>query len=107
MAGSHNSIYQMSEKVYEALTVCASHEYYVFAILEPRDADTLDTRNDILKDLEEVKDLIRLGLLKDISKEYNKDIKKFQEAHGAGYKVIELTKEGIMLFANAKNRVIN
>lgn len=100
-------IYQMSETVYDALTICASNEYYTFAVLEPSETSDSDRRDRLLKDLEEIKDLVQLGLLRDISAKYNKEIAKYLQEYGSSYKVVELTKEGILMFSNAKDRVIN
>lgn len=104
-----NKIYQMSERVYDALTMCASNNYHAFAVLEPKETDIEDPkrRKDLLADLEEIKKLQHLGLLKDISSRYQSEIAGYTKEHGFSYKVVELTKESILMFANSKNRVIN
>ncbi len=97
----------MTEKVYEALTVCAENQYYTFAVIEPTLDETPKRRKDLLRDLEEVNDLVQLGLLRDISARYTGEIAKCLQERGYGYKVVELTKEGMLMFANAKDRKVN
>lgn len=100
-------VFQMSEQVYEALCVCADNEYYTFAILEPKDDEEPEQRKKLIRDLTEIEDLTQIGLLKDVSTKYRDDINKCKKEHGFYYKVMELTQEGVLMFAHAKDRKIN
>ena len=97
----------MSKRVYDALMICASHDYTTFAVPEPGEEDPPARRKDELKDLEEIRALITLGLLRDVSNNYLKEIEKYKNEYGTTYRVIELTKEGIAMFTTVEKQVIN
>lgn len=101
-----NEHYQVSDTIYEALSVCADSEYYTFAILEPREDDTKERKKELAKELSEVLDLVQLDLLKDISYKYKSLIKHCQEEHGFGYRVMELTQAGLLMFSKVKERKV-
>lgn len=100
------NVYQISETIYEALQVCADSEYYTFAVLEPREDDDKDRRKALKAELDEILDLVQLDLLKDISDKYKSMIKHCQQEHGFGYRVLELTQAGILMFTNVKGRKV-
>lgn len=101
-----SEFYSMSENVYEALEICASSEYYTFACLEPREDETIERKKALENEMAEINDLVNLDLLKDISHKYKSMIRHCREEHGFGYKVLELTQAGILMFSNTKERRI-
>jgi hypothetical protein len=105
--GAPLNIYEMSAAVYGALCVCSDNNYYTFAVMEPKEDDEPKRRLSLLEDLEEIKDLSHLGLLKDISYRFGIEIGKCREEHGFGYRVMELTRECILMFSNTKDRKVN
>jgi hypothetical protein len=104
---AHINIYEITPNIYEALQACADSEFYTFALLEPKADDSRERKRDIEKETAEVNDLINLDLLRDISYKYTTQIKDCQEEHGFGYKVLELTEAGLLMFANSEDRKVN
>ena len=102
-----NQFYSMSETVYEALSVCADAEYYTFALLEPKIDDPPERKKELEKEQQEINDLIKLDILNDVSYKFISQIKECKDEHGFGYKVVELTEAGILMFRNIKDRKVN
>jgi hypothetical protein len=101
------NIYAITQPIYEALSACADAEFYVFALLEPTHDDSKERKKEIEQETKEIEDLINLDLLKDISYRYTSQIKDCREEHGHGYKVLELTEAGILMFSNSNERKVN
>jgi hypothetical protein len=97
----------LSTTVSEALQLCADSEYYIFAVLDPKEDDTLERKADLKKELEEILALVKLELLEEITHMYDHMIQHCRRDHGFGYRVMELTDAGILMFSNAKDRKVN
>lgn len=52
----------------------------------------------------EILELVQMDLLKDISYKYKSMIKHCSEEHGFGYRVMELTQTGLLMFSKIKER---
>jgi hypothetical protein len=100
-------IYEVSKTVAEALTACADSEGYTFAVLEPREDETPERKQQLHAEASEIDDLVQLDILKDVSYRFAEQINNCRREHGFGYTVVAMTDIGVAMFRSSKYRKDN
>lgn len=75
--------------------------------VHPSPEDELSEAKKYFGQLNELQQLIELGFLKDISGDFTEEINKFKEKNGKQFTMFLVTKNGLLMFKNAKDRRIN
>lgn len=102
-------IHELSPTIAEALIACASEQLggYTFAVLEPREDDLPERKKQMAAEMSEIRDLMQLDLLRDVSYRFSRQIDDCKETHGFGYKVVQLTEYAVLMFMENKHRKVN
>ena len=102
-----NEIYPLTQFQAANLLRGANNGTRVFAILEPSPTDSEERRKQLVREMDEMNDLISLGLLTDISKDFEEPIKVSKLNNNRGFSVVRLTDQAIIMFHECGRREIN
>jgi len=92
-------IYELTKLQTAVLTKAAIGGNRVFAVLEPNEEiDTPSHAQQLTKELQEFKELLPLGLVEDVSKDFTESIAVSKLNNKRGFIVLALTEAGYLMF---------
>jgi hypothetical protein len=100
-------IYALTEFQFGNLHHAANGNSVVFAVLEPASSDTPEKQTVMKDELLQIRDLIDLKLLKDVSDKFKEGIEASRLNNNRGFIVVALTDASVLMFKGSKKRVIN
>lgn len=99
MSETMADIYELSKLQFAVLTKAATCGNRVFAVLEPNEEiDTPSHAHQLTKELKEFQELLPLGLVEDVSKDFSEPIAVSKLNNKRGFIVLALTEAGYLMF---------
>lgn len=98
-------IYELSQKQYDILRNTANDEHIVFSVIGVAEGATDHEKEEIEDTLRQIKELIGMGLVNDVSDKFESNIKKVKEEHGRTIYLYALTWDAVLMFLNKKESV--
>ena len=102
------AIYELTKFQTENLVRAANGGSIVFAVMKPSEKDSPEKKAKFEGNLAEMMDLVRIGLLEDISPDFTESIKACElNNDGRSIAIVKLTTHAQLMFADAGHRSIN
>jgi len=79
----------------------------VFAVVESGEKDTGERKETLESHVREIRQLIDLGLLTEVSEKFQEPIQVCKLQNGRGFIVVQLTDQAQLMFSEAAHRSIN
>lgn len=79
----------------------------VFAVIEPGETDPPERKETLEGHIREIRQLIDIGLLTDVSSKFVEPIQVSLLQNKRGFIVVQLTEQAAMMFAEGSSRSIN
>ena len=79
----------------------------VFAVVESGEKDTGERKETLESHVREIRQLIDLGLLTEVSEKFQEPIQVCKLQNGRGFIVVQLTDQALLMFSEAAHRSIN
>lgn len=102
-----SNIYTLTDFQAGNLMIAANGQVSSFAVIEPTDEDDAETQAKLRVWLKDTEDLLQMGLIEDISKEFSEQIATMTNRDGRSYRVYTLTEPAFLMFHNFGERVAN
>lgn len=100
-------IYELNKSQFDLLSISTNGGNIVFAIIEPNEDDPPDKRKKLNDEMQQMKDLINIGLVEDVTHKFKDTIQVAKINNNRDVKVVAVTTLGVKLFRNHGNRTIN
>lgn len=106
MSNCKIAFYEISEFQHAAMTVAANSKVNVFVTIYPNEKDDAEAVVKLNKYLQETQDLLTLGLIEDVSADFESCIKTTLDNENRQSRVYTPTVEGFLLFKDFGKRPI-
>lgn len=104
---SNNLIPELSDSQFKLLCTTAASTMPAFLQTFPSKGDEKQRQKVLKKAVEEVKQLVKYGLVEDASEAFQEIIDEQLAKSGRKFKVFGLTEIGYLMFKDCENRVVN
>lgn len=102
-----STIYTLTDFQLRNLMEAANGKVNSFAVVEPSPKDDHDIRAKLEQYMKEIDDLMKLGLVEDISEGFQEAIQQKREQEGRGFLIYTVTQTGFLMFNGHKKRIAN
>lgn len=101
------NIYELSQNQFDLLSIAANGGSLVFASVEPTEDDPPYKKKKLTEEMQQIKDLITLGFLTNVSHKFKETIQVAKINHNRGILITSVTPLGVACFRDIKNRTVN
>ena len=100
-------IHELTKFQVATLVRAANGGSTVFAVVESGEKDTGERKETLESHVREIRQLIDLGLLTEVSEKFQEPIQVCKLQNGRGFIVVQLTDQAQLMFSEAAHRSIN
>jgi hypothetical protein len=95
-----SGIYELSERQFNTLKDTANSEHVVFSIINTLETDSEEMKEEAISLTKEIEDLIKMGLVKNVSDQFTESINMSKLKNGREFNVYSLTPDSVLMFLN-------